>query len=97
MLALEDLSGLDPKDIVFATFKQSIVAVPYMIALDHEWKSIVIAIRGTLSMEALIADLLIKPEELTAVGKKCGFDGRGRYCHRGMLASSQWIYDDIAK
>ena len=95
LLALEEFSGLDPEDIVFASFKQSIVAVPYMISLDHEWKSVVITIRGTGSMESMIADIAIRPEELSAVGEKYGFHGAGKYCHRGMLASSQWLYDDI--
>jgi hypothetical protein len=97
MIAFEELSGLDPEDIVFASFKQSIIAVPYIIALDHEWSSVVIAIRGTMTMESLLADIAIRPEELSQVGEHCGFDGTGRYCHRGMLKSSLWIYDDIMK
>lgn len=97
IIALEALSALATNDVVFASFKQSIAAVPYMIALDHEWKSVVIAIRGTLSMESILADIAIRPEELSTVGEQFGFDGHGRYCHRGMLKSSQWIYDDITK
>ncbi len=97
MIALQELSGLHAEDIIFASFKQSIVALPYMISVDNEWRSIVIAIRGTLSMESVLADMAIRPEELSAIGEKHGFDGEGKYCHRGILKSSEWIYADLMK
>lgn len=96
-IALEQLSGLPAEDIVFSSFKQSIEAVPYMIAVDREWQSIVISIRGTLSMESVFADLSLRPVELAAVGQEYGFDGQGKYCHNGILRSSLWICADILR
>lgn len=97
MIAFQEISGLDAEDIVFASFKESIIALPYVVALDHPWKSVVIAIRGTLSMESVLADIAIRPEDLTSVGAKHGFDGDRKYCHRGILRSSEWIYADLVK
>jgi sn1-specific diacylglycerol lipase len=68
-----------------------------MIALDHEWKSVVISIRGTLSMESLLANMALRPEELAKLGEECGFDGNDRYCHAGMLACTEWIYRDMKR
>lgn len=97
MVAFQEISGLDAEDIIFASFKESIVVLPYVVALDHEWKSVVIAIRGTLSMESVLADIAIRPEELSSVGAKLGFDGDQKYCHRGILRSTEWIYADLMK
>ena len=79
------LDHLREQDIVYATFKHSIQMTPYFIAVDHEWKSVVLSIRGTMSLESLLADITLTPESLEEVGKECGFDGAGHHCHRGML------------
>jgi hypothetical protein len=98
MVALEELSGFAGEEIIFASFKESSRgAVPYAILVDHEWKSVVIAIRGTLSMESIVVDFDIKPENLTEIGAKYGFDGSRHHCHRGMLRTSEWLYEDIAR
>ena len=96
-IALESISGISPEDIVYAQFQQGIKPKPYAIVLDHEWKSIVIAIRGTLSLEDMLADITLIPTELETIGQECGFDGKGRYCHAGIFASSEWIYRDIVR
>jgi sn1-specific diacylglycerol lipase len=96
-VALQAIAGLDEGDIIYASFKQSITAIPYMITLDHEWKSVVVSIRGTLSMESLLADMTFRPEPLEKFGEECGFDGKDRYCHAGMLACTEWIYRDLKR
>lgn len=37
------------------------------------------------------------PVSLEQVGERFGFDGTGSYCHSGMLASAQWLCDDLEK
>jgi hypothetical protein len=97
LIALETISGISPEDVVYAQFRQGIKPKPYAIVLDHEWKSIVIAIRGTLSLEDMLADITLRPIELETIGQECGFDGKGRYCHAGIFESSEWIYRDLAR
>lgn len=96
-IALEIISGISPQDIVYAQFRQGIKPKPYAIVLDHEWKSIVIAIRGTLSLEDMLADITLRPVALETIGIECGFDGKGRYCHAGIFDSSEWIYRDLER
>ena len=96
-VTLKAISGLQDEDIVYASFKESIEAPPYFIALDHDWKSVVLSIRGTLSLESTIADIAMNPIELTDLGREFGFNGAGQYCHSGMLVCSEWIYRDLKR
>jgi sn1-specific diacylglycerol lipase len=34
---------------------------------------------------------------LDKVGQTCGFEGDGHCCHKGVLARSKWLYNDIHK
>ena len=95
--ALQRISGLDRNDIVYAQFRQGIQVKPYGIMLDHAWKSVVLAIRGTLSLEDMLADVMVRPCELKSLGEELGFDGQGKFCHAGMLASAEWIYRDLER
>jgi sn1-specific diacylglycerol lipase len=70
---------------------------PYCVILDHKWRSVVVAVRGTLSLEDCITDALAESVSLEDLGQRHGFDGKGEYCHAGMLASSEWIASDLAK
>jgi hypothetical protein len=61
----------------------------------HRWKSVVVAIRGTMSLDDCIVDALAEPQELADVGKQWGFDGSGMYAHRGVVDRALWIRKDI--
>ncbi|KAL3938040.1 MAG: hypothetical protein SGBAC_006963 [Bacillariaceae sp.] len=89
------LDHLYEQDIVYATFRHCVTMTPYFIAMDHPWKTVVLSIRGTMSLESLLTDISLTPETLEQVGKECGFDGSHHHCHRGMLACAKWIYDDL--
>lgn len=52
---------------------------PYMIVVDRTWKTVVVAIRGTLSLEDMITDVTISPQCLEELGERFGFDGTGEY------------------
>lgn len=84
-------TGVAPGDVVYASFgsvakdsKQSL-QVPHAVFLDHKKKSVVIAMRGTLSLSDLLIDAMIEPESLVEAGRMWGFDGKGHYAHAGML------------
>jgi hypothetical protein len=93
--SLKIWTGLESEQLAHATFSEGIGRVPYCIAIDQEWKSVVIAIRGTQALEDLITDMTLRPESMEECGTRCGFDGRDCYAHAGMLESSQWIYNKL--
>lgn len=48
---------LDPKVVIRASTQNDWYKAPYLVALDHDRKKVVIAIRGTYSMVDLLVDL----------------------------------------
>jgi sn1-specific diacylglycerol lipase len=75
-------AGLEDSDLVYAQLKSSFTETPYCILLDHRWKTVVVAIRGTLSLEDCVTDVLLDPEPLDDLGREFGFDAEGEFCHR---------------
>eukprot|EP00981_Chlorochromonas_danica_P002538 scaffold487_cov178-Ochromonas_danica.AAC.26 len=68
---------------------------PYAIFVDHAMQTVVLTIRGTVSIEDCITDILCDPVELEAAGRMWGFDGRGKYAHGGMLRAALAIRQEI--
>jgi len=95
--ALLSIAGLKECDLAYANFANDVHQTPYCIAVDHSRHTVVIAIRGTLSLEDCIVDALAEPASLEETGNKWGFDGSGEYCHSGMLLRARWVREDIEK
>jgi sn1-specific diacylglycerol lipase len=89
--------GLEHARLCYSNFTNDIIATPYSIVIDDKMKTIVITVRGTRSLEDLVVDLQFTPESLEKVGRICGFDGAGHWCHKGFLTRSKWIYNDITR
>ena len=51
--AFKLISNIEEKDVIYASFKDDLFLLPFCIFFDHQLKSVVIAIRGSLSMEYL--------------------------------------------
>jgi hypothetical protein len=97
ILEMAPVFGLKNEDIVHAQWHEGLGKTPYAIVLDHAWKSVVVAIRGSVSLEDMLEDISSRPDDLTEVGEQHGFDGEGRYCHAGILGCAQWIYEDLQR
>jgi Lipase (class 3) len=98
--ALRRIADLNVDDIVYVSFKSGIRICPYGVLIDRKKRSIVVVIRGTLSLESTAIDLNIEPVSM----KECcrGRDENlaksvqpGDYCHSGMMQCALWIYDDL--
>jgi sn1-specific diacylglycerol lipase len=88
-------TGLSSSELIYAQLKSSFTENPYCILLDHEWKSVVVSIRGTFSLEDCVTDVLIDPESLEQLGIDYGFDGQGQYCHGGVRSCARNVYQDL--
>ncbi|KAI8896234.1 hypothetical protein BC833DRAFT_109717 [Globomyces pollinis-pini] len=64
---------------------------PYLVSLDHDWNSIVIAIRGTYSAADVIVDLKLDPEILDEDLP----DPESYQVHSGFLRTAKNIVADI--
>jgi len=95
--ALLKHAGLDRSDLIYAQFESGLKETPYCIIVDHKWKSVVVAIRGTLSLEDCVVDVLLDPKPLDELGDRWGFDGTGEYCHSGVIHCVEWIQKDLER
>ena len=93
------LSGLDCDHamLCYASFRNGIISTPYAILVDTSKQKVVITIRGTISIEDMVIDLQYKPARLEKVGSICGTNLDGHCCHKGILARSKWLYNQIKK
>lgn len=89
--------GIDESNLLYANFSNDVGKSPYIILRDDRWKTIVVTVRGTLSIEDMITDVTVTPKSLGEVGDKFGFNGSGEYCHSGILAGACWIHDDLKR
>lgn len=71
--------------------------MPYCIVIDHKWQSVVVSIRGTLSLEDCVVDVLVDPQPLDDLGNEYGFDGEGQFCHCGVLACVKLMMADLQR
>ena len=90
-------AGLTDADLVYAQLQSSFTENPYCILLDHEWKSVVVSIRGTFSLEDCVTDVLVEPESLEQLGEEFNFDATGEFVHGGVLATVRNVYRDLQR
>lgn len=60
-------------DLLYASFENNVFQTPFFIALDHEERCIMVAIRGTMSLRDAITDLSAeaKPLEYPGIPEGC--------------------------
>ncbi len=90
-------SGLDESDLIYANFNNKYNQMPYCIVIDHKWQSVVLAIRGTLSLEDCLVDVLVEPDPLDELGREYHFDATDQYCHSGVLSCVKYILNDLKR
>ena len=95
-IALLKQAGIDSDRLKYASFRQGYEESPYAITVDDEWRSVVITIRGTLSLDDAVADLAIRPVLLDILAERYECErARGEFCHNGCLQIADYIRQDI--
>ena len=84
------MPGLTDEDVVYVSAKNKLLEVPYFVVADHEHKKIVVAIRGTLSLEDTLTDLCAMPESMESLGLNPDFKA-----HSGMIKTAKYVYDEL--
>jgi len=90
-------AGLEKADVAYANFEAGFYETPYCIIIDRKWKSVVLSIRGSLTLEDCVVDVLLDPCPLDALGEKYGFAGAGQHCHGGVLECTNWLHEDLLR
>lgn len=58
------LPHLTKKDLLYVSYKNDPLHVPFFMASDHERKAVFLAVRGTVSLADAVTDMLVKPESM---------------------------------
>ncbi|CAH0394561.1 unnamed protein product [Bemisia tabaci] len=84
------ISRTSTQDILFVSFRNHIFQLPFFVVADHKTKSIVISIRGSISMRDIFTDL-------TAVADKFEVEGLppDSMAHKGMIASANYVKKEL--
>lgn len=83
------ISGIKDADIIYASFANDLYQSPFFVAMDHDCGSVVVSIRGTLSMKDIITDLHAHPKPIELP------ESPGFAVHKGMLQTAMWIRDKL--
>lgn len=83
------LSDIRDADIVYASFANDLYQSPFFVVIDHACASVVVSIRGTLSMKDIITDLVAHPKPIELP------ESPGFAVHKGMLQTAMWIRDKL--
>ncbi|GFT65747.1 sn1-specific diacylglycerol lipase alpha [Nephila pilipes] len=73
-------------EIIFATYHVEIGETPFFVALDHEKRTVVISIRGTLSLQDVVTDLNAEADQLPTEPRHDDWLG-----HKGMIQAAEYI------
>uniref|UniRef100_A0A1D2A505 sn-1-specific diacylglycerol lipase n=1 Tax=Auxenochlorella protothecoides TaxID=3075 RepID=A0A1D2A505_AUXPR len=99
--AILEVTGSDASDLLFVSYANtSGGALPYLVMRHRPSNSLVISIRGTVSMEDLITDLLSQPVDVSDwlppwVQEAQSHKGECMYAHAGVVSAATAILLDM--
>ncbi|KAL8019372.1 putative fungal lipase-like domain, alpha/Beta hydrolase [Plasmopara halstedii] len=82
-------------DIVYASFRNSVYQPAFAVMLDHDRQEVVLAIRGTLSLEDCLTDAIAYGMSMDDVANRWSCDGAGEFAHQGFLTCAESIYIEL--
>jgi hypothetical protein len=82
-------------EVLYVSYENDTVRKPFGVFLNEEDCTVVIAIRGSLSIEDCITDAVADPVELLEAGLRWGFHGRNRFVHTGFLTAALSIREEL--
>ena len=82
-------SKINGVDILYASLENDVYQAPFMVCLDHAGQSVVIAVRGSLSLYDVLTDLTAGTHNMTVPGWP-----RFRV-HKGMHQTAMWVIERL--
>ncbi|XP_041362272.1 diacylglycerol lipase-beta-like isoform X2 [Gigantopelta aegis] len=87
--AVRRITGLQQQDLVYVCFHNKCKEIPFFVAIDRRYNSVVIAIRGTLSLEDALTDLSAESVSVDIAGVP------DAYAHAGMMDCARYIKSQL--
>jgi sn1-specific diacylglycerol lipase len=83
-------------DLVYGNYENTVLLSPYCIFLDHDKNTVVLSIRGTMSIEDAVLDLKLNQEDISATLRRYGVECHDEtYSHGGFMESALHILEHI--
>lgn len=108
-VALQATTGLKDEDIIMASFENEMMLPTFYVALDRSTSTVVIAIRGTMSIEDTMVDLVATPTRMvvsdlannnnnstSATASSSSFSD-SCMVHGGILRAATNVFDRLTK
>lgn len=91
LAAVRHTAHLRPHDVLYASFRNHVFELPFCLIAHHETSSVVLAIRGSISLRDVLTDL-------TAASERFDADGMPpeTMAHRGMIAGARYVRSRLA-
>lgn len=77
-------------DIVYTSFVDELYVSPFFVAVDHDKKTVIVSIRGTLSLQNILTDFTVEPEKIPC---SHGETITEWFAHKGMLRTALSVKD----
>ncbi|GAB6029644.1 hypothetical protein CHUAL_005379 [Chamberlinius hualienensis] len=84
--AMCQMLDLQTSALVYVSYHLEVGETPFFVAVDHKMKTIVVSIRGTLSLKDVITDLNAEGEQLPVEPQREEWIG-----HKGMVQAAEYI------
>ncbi|KAL5018349.1 hypothetical protein ScPMuIL_004071 [Solemya velum] len=89
--AIKKFTGIDQDEIIYASFHNELYEIPFFVAIDREEQAVVVAVRGTLSLQDALTDLTCECENVDGVGQE------EYVAHRGILQAARYVQSMLEK
>ncbi|XP_025841950.1 diacylglycerol lipase-beta isoform X2 [Vulpes vulpes] len=83
-------TGLQYRDFIHISFHDKVYELPFLVALDHRKESVVVAVRGTMSLQDILTDLSAESETLSL---ECGVQDCS--AHKGISQAARYVYQRL--
>ncbi|XP_070340271.1 diacylglycerol lipase-beta isoform X2 [Equus asinus] len=80
-------TGLQYRDFIHISFHDKVYELPFLVALDHRKEAIVVAVRGTMSLQDILTDLSAENETLNL---EC--EVQDCSAHKGISQAARYVY-----
>ena len=92
--AMQAMLRLKDEDIMMFDNRNHIEEVPFFLVVDKKTDSLVVSIRGTLSLADMLTDLNGEPEVMKDVFNLTDLNSRWKG-HKGMCKAAKYVYDRL--
>ncbi|XP_036096763.1 diacylglycerol lipase-beta isoform X1 [Molossus molossus] len=80
-------TGLQYRDFIHISFHDKVYELPFIVALDHKKECVVVAVRGTMSLQDILTDLSAESETLDI-----GCELQDCSAHKGISQAARYLY-----